>query len=297
MASFGFVKVSGIKKVKKKTKVFNFHVPKYENYFASNILTHNCYVPRHKGNSNPLTVFLNTEAVIDATVKHCNALGNKTTPNQCDSSYWTYDLGNNNDVSLDLHISNNALLFMEAIRDRTRFGKTSFATKTVNLEPLVNYEPKNRARIRYSLMPQAVSRYVDIRTSPISDRIAAINVLVDAGYEVHVNFSPVILYGEDQWKKDWVRLWQEMNDVLTDKAKAQLKAEIIFLTHSEAVHNLNMQWNPKGESFLWRPDIQQPKLNKPDVLCYSYNIKSSLVKAFQEKMKQYLPYCKVRYAF
>ncbi len=37
-------------------------------------------------------------------------------------------------------------------------------------------------------MPREISKVVDVRTSPIPQRIAAINDFVAAGYEVHLNF-------------------------------------------------------------------------------------------------------------
>jgi DNA repair photolyase len=255
-----------------------------------------CYVARRKGGSNPLTVFLNSEKVAQSIVDHCNELGPKTEPNQCDPEYWIYDIGNNNDVSIDAMISDNPFVLMEAIKS-TDHGKLTFATKTVNIDPFLNFDPKGRTRIRYSLMPQAVSKYVDIRTSPILDRIDAMNELVEAGYEVHANFSPVIMYGDKQWKKDWVELWQLMESRLTEKAKQQMKSEVIFLTHSSDLHDINMQWNPKGEEFLWTPEIQQTKANKADVLCYKYGFKGENVRAFCSGIKKFIPWCEVRYAF
>ena len=67
---------------------------------------------------------------------------------------------------------------------------------------------------------------MDVRTSPMSERIAAINDFVAAGYEVHLNLSPVILY--DGWLEDYRALLTEVDDTLSPTAKAQLKAEVIF---------------------------------------------------------------------
>ena len=81
------------------------------------------------------------------------------------------------------------------------------------------------------------------------------------------------------------------------KAKQQMKAEVIFLTHSSDLHDINMQWNPKGEEYLWTPDIQQTKANKSDVICYKYGFKGENVKAFCSGIKKFIPWCEVRYAF
>lgn len=31
------------------------------------------------------------------------------------------------------------------------------------------------------------------------------------------------------------------------------------LTHNEGLHDLNLQWHPRAEEWLWRPDIQEAK--------------------------------------
>ena len=253
-----------------------------------------CYTARRKGASNPVTVFVNTDDVIDSIISHSNSLGPKLEPNQCDSKYWTYDIGNNNDVSLDLMLSDIPLEIMEAVK-HSENAKVSFATKTVNIAPLLAFDPGDRVRVRYSLMPQNIAQYVDVRTSQISTRINAINQLVDAGYEVHLNFSPVILYPGA--RQDWIKLFQAIDSTLSQKAKDQLACEVIMLTHSEHVHNINNEWNPKGESFLWNPKIQQTKYNKPDVICYKYDLKAKSVSNFKSVIQEHIPYCKIRYAF
>lgn len=252
-----------------------------------------CYTARRKGNSNPVTLFVNTEDVINSIINHSDSMGPKP-PNQCDNKYWTYDIGNNNDVSLDLMLSNIPLEIIEAVKT-SKQAKLSFATKTVNIEPLLAIDPLDRVRVRYSLMPQSIARYVDIRTSPIADRVNAINTLVDAGYEVHLNFSPIIVY--NGMKEDWIELFNIIDSTLSDRAKKQLACEVIFLTHSKDLHDLNMQWNPKGESYLWAEDKQQIKFNKPDVICYKYDLKKAYVEQFSKLVNKYLPYCTIRYAF
>lgn len=134
-------------------------------------------------------------------------------------------------------------------------------------------------------------------SNPLTARIRSINNLVEHGYEVHVNFSPIVIYDGEQWRHDWVQLWSEMNDVLTPQAKAQLKAEAFFLTHSADLHQVNLQWTPQGEDYLWQPEIQQAKVGKSDVLCYRYDIKQTEVKRFKNGLRKFLPYCELRYIF
>lgn len=67
---------------------------------------------------------------------------------------------------------------------------------------------------------------------------------VEAGYEVHLNFSPVIYYPD--WQADYQELFEQIDDVLSPQAKQQLQAEIIFLTHNENLHERNLKWNPSA---------------------------------------------------
>ena len=255
-----------------------------------------CYVSRRKGGSNPLTIFVNIEQIADSIRRHQRKLGPKPEPNQCDPAYWTYDIGCNADLSLDALVCDNPGYLVREFATM-EYAKATFATKTVNDDYWTKLDPQGRTRIRYSLMPQRVARYVDIGTSPMSERIASINNLIEAGYEVHLNFSPIIPYGGDVWRHDWVELWREIDDTLTERAKSQLQCEAFFLTHSEALHDLNMRWNPKGEEFLWSPTLQVPKKTAPDLVVYDYNWRRGELERFKRGVEKYLPYCPVRYSF
>jgi DNA repair photolyase len=131
----------------------------------------------------------------------------------------------------------------------------------------------------------------------VSERIAAINDFVDAGYEVHINFSPVIVY--DGWQTDYVSLFTNLDETLSAGAKEQLKAEVIFLTHNEALHDVNLRWHPKAEDWLWRPELQQKKLSHNGMwnLRYKVHEKRGYLESFLGTLKSALPFCEVRYAF
>lgn len=256
-----------------------------------------CYVARRKGGANPLTVFVNIEEIADSIRRHQKRLGAKPAPDQCDARFWTYDIGCNADLSLDALVCDNPGFL---VREFATFenAKATFATKTVNDDYWLKQEARGRTRLRYSLMPQAVARRVDIGTSPVSERIRSVNKLVEAGYEVHFNFSPIIIYGKaDEWFEAWREVWREIDDVLSEKSKNQLQAEVFFLTHSQNLHDVNLQWNAKGEEFLWNPALQVPKKTAPELLVYDYPHRRRELARFESEMSKYLPYCTVRYSF
>jgi len=92
-------------------------------------------------------------------------------------------------------------------------------------------------------------------------------------------------------------MWREIDDTLTPKAKAQLQCEAFFLTHSKDLHETNMQWNAKGEEFLWNPELQVPKKTAPDTLVYDYDFRRRELADFLKMLDHHLPYCPVRYSF
>ncbi len=91
-----------------------------------------------------------------------------------------------------------------------------------------------------------------------------------------------------------------LDAALSEAAKKQLAAEVIFLTHTEELHDVNLSWHPKGERLLWRPDIQELKISQASgdrVLRYKKGLKRGLVREFKELLNARLPYCETRYAF
>ncbi|MCK6079427.1 spore photoproduct lyase family protein [Microbacterium sp. EYE_5] len=254
-----------------------------------------CYVPRRKGYSNPVTVFTNIERITSHLARHVQTQGAKVEPNQCDPDAWVYDIGENSDCSVDAMISDNVRDLCDLFR-MLPTAKASFATKYVNRD-LLEWDPMGRTRIRFSLMPHETAKVTDIRTSPIAERIAAIDDFVAAGYEVHLNFSPIIL--TPTWVRDWSQLLQHLADVLTPATKAQLAAEVIFLTHNEQLHEVNLGWHPKAEELLWTPALQEAKVSQNGAVNVRYRAqaKAAHIETFRGLVARYLPECRIRYAF
>jgi spore photoproduct lyase len=254
-----------------------------------------CYVPRRKGYANPITVFVNIERILGYLERHAGRQGAKPVPNQCDAVDWVYDLGENGDCSVDAMVSDN-VRDLVGLFGRLPNAKASFATKFVNRD-LLDYDPRGGTRVRFSLMPQDVSRTLDLRTSPVSQRIAAIDDFVAAGYEVHLNFSPVVV--QEGWLEQWAALFDEIDATIGDAAKAQLACEVILLTHNRELHEVNLGWHPRGEELIWRPDLQQVKRSQSGQwnVRYRTGAKGRYVAQLTELLAEKLPYCTVRYAF
>jgi spore photoproduct lyase family protein len=254
-----------------------------------------CYVPRRKGYANPITVFTNIDKIIAHLGRHIARQGPKPEPNQCDDTAWVYDIGENGDCAVDALICDNTADLVHAFRHWPT-AKASFATKFVNPD-LLALDPGGRTRIRFSLMPVDDSRLLDLRTSPVADRIAAAGDFLDAGYEVHFNLSPVVL--RPGWQAAWAELLRHMDDVLPERVKRQAAAEVIMLTHNQDLHEVNLGWHPKGEDLLWQPGIQQAKRSQNGALNVRYRnrVKAEAVDALRELVATHAPWLRIRYAF
>lgn len=260
-----------------------------------------CYVDRHKP-LNPITLFTNVEQHMATVDKHVNSLNWPKVPNQTDPVYWTYDIGCNSDVSMDYNISPAMKDVFAFYRDHPK-AKATFATKFVNPE-LLKFNPQRKIRIRMSLMPAHVSRLVDVRTDSIENRLQAINDFYDAGYEVHVNFSPVIVYnrfrGEERnWLDDYRQLFRQLNESVKPEVKEQMQSEVIFLTHNALQHQYNLDINPLAEELLWVPELQETKRSSFGGINirYDHTIKSKMIEQFVAVLEEEIPWCEIRYIF
>lgn len=132
-----------------------------------------CYVARRKGYANPITTFVNAGEIMAAVEKHAAKQGFKFEPTQADDDLWVYEFGTNSDLSVDAAVSDNVRDAVSLFRELPN-AKATFATKFVNRD-LLEYDPRRKTRLRFSLMPPEMSKLVDVRTSPVERRVAAIN--------------------------------------------------------------------------------------------------------------------------
>nr|WP_225448759.1 spore photoproduct lyase family protein [Streptacidiphilus sp. P02-A3a] len=254
-----------------------------------------CYVPRRKGYANPITLFTNIEAIVAHVRRHVREQGPKREPNQCDPRSWVYDIGENGDCSVDALVCDNTADLVAAFRQLPT-AKASFATKFVNPD-LLALDPQGRTRVRFSLMPPDDSRLLDIRTSPVADRIGAAADFLDAGYEVHFNLSPVVL--RPGWQRDWADLLDHLDDVLPGRVKEQAAAEIIMLTHNRQLHEVNLGWHPRAEDVLWQPTAQETKRSENGAVNvrYAREVKRDALARLGELISTHAPWLRIRYAF
>lgn len=251
-----------------------------------------CYVMRH--NYESIYINENVDQILSLINKHLESLPIKAA-NQTDSRYWTYDIGCSTDVSLHWKHTNWLKVF-EFFKEHPH-AKATFATKYVNTK-MLNFNPEQKVRIRFSLMPANISRILEPNTSLIIDRIRAINTFIESGYEVHLNFSPIVAY--EGWLDDYAILFKDLDLSINEQYKPFIKAECIFLTHNDKQHERNISSNRlESEALIWKPEIQENKVSEygGKAVRYRYGIKSSFIQRWTALHTKLIPWNSIRYIF
>jgi spore photoproduct lyase len=252
-----------------------------------------CYMKRHKPNG--LDIAKNTNDILTA-IDHHAWFADVEKPNQTHSEYVTYDISCNEDFALHAKYHEWQKIF-DFFKNHPR-TMGSFATKYVN-EKLLDYNPEKKIRIRFSLMPEDYRILLEPNTSRIVDRLDAVSKFLDAGYEVHLNFSPVIFH--ENWLKQYDLLFQTVEywSRLRNWNKENVKAEVIFLTHNEKKHWYNLLHDLPGENLLWKPEIQESKKSQygGENVRYKHDLKAEFIREWTQLHDQIIPWNTIRYIF
>jgi spore photoproduct lyase len=252
-----------------------------------------CYMKRHKPDG--IDIATNTEEILTA-IDHHAWFATVEKPNQTHEEFVTYDIGCNFDLPLHAkHIDWEKIFTF--FRDHPR-AMGSFATKYVNKD-LLRFNPKGKVRIRYSMMPEKYADILEPNTSSLREKLTSIPSLIARGYDVHFNFSPVII--ADNWLEEYTKLFKIIEIYLnvTPQIKPIIKAEVIFLTHNKNKHVYNLMEKLPGEDLLWRPDIQEEKISEfgGTNLRYKHDLKAQYIKEWTELHDQIIPWNTIRYIF
>ena len=248
-----------------------------------------CYMKRHKDSG--LDVATNTGDILTAMNNHA-FFTPVDKPNQTHAEFTTYDISCNEDFALHAKHHQWEKIF-EFFRDHP-MAMGSFATKYVN-NNLLSFNPQSKIRIRFSLMPQHKSDLHEPNTSKILDRLKAIDRFIDAGYDVHVNYSPIIVY--DGWLEDYKDLFNLVNTHVQNKDK--VLSECIFLTHNFKKHTVNLGKHPETEVDLWVLDKQEVKRSQygGENIRYKLGMKAEYIQEFKQLHQSIIPWNTIRYIF
>lgn len=240
-----------------------------------------CYVQRKF--MKFVYVMSNVQDILDKIYEHYQTLPVKSV-NQCGNK-WSYDISCNSDLGVyGKFIPTQRILDFFNENDII----SSFATKRVS-KHLLSLKPTKLNRIRFSLMPQSLSDKLEPKTSKIIDRIKAINDFNENGWEVHINFSPIVVY------RNWLDDYKKLFELISNIVKYDFKTENIFLTHNEKLHNSR---EFEFENFLWN-NLQENKISSygSENVRYKHDYKDIFIKEFKEIYSQFFDLQTIRYIF
>jgi len=247
-----------------------------------------CYASRY--NPKNIYISLNQDSIINSCIQWSELQKWKKQPNQQDSTYYMVDIGCNTDMSLMQKYLNKAkkndlfnsfdsgLMSILSKFDRAERLNTTFATKYSHLLNLDVHHLSKKPRVRISIMPEKSMKVLEPNTSTLQQRIKDCERLEKLGWEVHWNFSPVVMY--DNWIKDYKELISNL---------PPRPCEVIFLTNHE---NSMIKANEEAKNYMkYSSEIK----NSSGVMRYPIDEKRNAV----ESIKSFLGEnnFKVRYIF
>jgi spore photoproduct lyase len=173
-----------------------------------------------------MRVFVNREQMMARLIKTANA----------SSHPLTFEIGSNSDLVLENTITENLPWTIEEFARRGE-GHITFPTKFSMVEGLLSLDHRGKTIFRMSLNPEEIIKRVEIGTSPLSERIKALNDMCEAGYRVGILLAPVILLPD--WERLYGDLLEEMGRLLSEKVKRSAFIEVIFMTYSYVQNMIN----------------------------------------------------------
>ena len=192
-----------------------------------------CYLVCNYNKCSYLRVFVNYEQMLENLIKKSH-----TYEKEC-----VFEIGSNSDLILEDTVTGTLSQTIEEFAKRGR-GAITFPTKFSMVDKLLPLNHNGKVIFRMSLNPQEIITKVEIGTSPLINRIRALNQMCEAGYRVGILIAPVIFV--ENWKAIYLELLDILEEKLTPKTKNSIFIEIIFMTYSYVQNAINSQAFPDG---------------------------------------------------
>ena len=192
-----------------------------------------CYLVCNFNKCSYLRLFVNREEMLEKIIKVANKEDKKL----------TFEIGSNSDLILENTITNNLVWTIENFRKSPK-GMLTFPTKFDMVDPILPLKHDGKVIVRMSVNPSEIIKQIEIGTSPLKNRVIAINKLKHAGYKIGILIAPVILVDE------WMRLYEDLIKYLYDNLSSEVKKdvffEIIFMTYSYVHKAINSEAFPNA---------------------------------------------------
>lgn len=239
-----------------------------------------CYLVCNFNKCSYLRLFVNREEMLDKIIKTANKTEKEL----------TFEIGSNSDLILENVITGNLVWTIENFVKRAEKGYLTFPTKFDMVDSILNLEHNGKIIIRMSVNPQEIISQIEIGTSPLKNRIEAINKLKEAGYKIGILIAPVVIV--DDWKEKYEELVKYLAYNLSDDVKKDVFFEIIFMTYSYVHNAINTEAFPNS-----------PKLYNKELMMvrgrgrymYKKDIREDGAIFFEELIKEYFPNNEIKY--
>ena len=232
-----------------------------------------CYLVCNFNKCSYLRLFVNREEMLEKIIKVANKEDKKL----------TFEIGSNSDLILENTITNNLVWTIENFR-KSHKGMLTFPTKFDMVDPILPLKHDGKVIVRMSVNPSEIIKQIEIGTSPLKNRVIAINKLKHAGYKIGILIAPVILV--DEWMRLYEDLIKYLYDNLSSKVKKDVFFEIIFMTYSYVHRMINNEAFPDRIN-LYNKDIMT--VRGRGKYMYKKEIKKQGEIFFKEKLKKYFP--------
>ena len=166
----------------------------------------------------------------------------------------------------------------------------TFPTKFDMVDPILNLNHQGRIIVRVSVNPQEIIRQIEIGTSPLKNRVEAINKLKRAGYKVGILIAPVVLV--DEWKEKYEELVKYLYENLDEQVKKDVFFEIIFMTYSYIHKAINQEAFPNAIN-LYNKELMT--VRGRGRYTYKKEIKEDGREFFKELVGKYFPENEIKY--
>lgn len=192
-----------------------------------------CYLVCHFNKCSYMRLFVNREQMMDKLVK---------TAEKADK-HLTFEIGSNSDLILENTITDNLVWTINEFA-KSKKGFITFPTKFDMVEPLLSLNHNGKIIFRMSFNPSEIIRKVEFLTSPLENRVSALNQMCEAGYKVGLLIAPVVLL--EDFKEHYAKLIDQLAETLSPKVKSEGFIEIIFMTYSFVHRAINDEAFPKA---------------------------------------------------
>ncbi len=239
-----------------------------------------CYMSRYNGHR--VFVNKNVDDIFNSVVEW--EKGFTKVPDQQDPVYTMVDVACNTDLVLMQRYLPEPLIDYLKRYDNHPTLNSTMATKYPSLLKLDVKRFNKKPRVRVSLMPQRFADVLEPKMQKVARRIPEINRLKDLGWEVHVNYSPLVFY--KKWKHDYSELFKMVKEIAGVN-----KCEVIALTNHAS------QMARSSEAARELMSLSYEVKNSSGVMRYPLKHKTRLLEEFKELYSQYFDLDTIRYIF